>query len=656
MSSPSNYQRHIDGLRAVAVLSVIFYHFGHGAFSGGFVGVDVFFVISGYLITNLILLELADTGDFNFRRFYIRRMRRLFPALTVTLAVSLVLAVALLSPARLLAFAQSLSAAIFSVSNITFWLESGYFDIDSHSKPLLHTWSLGVEEQFYLLWPALLWLAARGGSTRRQLWVLAAVGIISFALNLVWVWGSFDDDYASTIFFLTPFRIFELVIGAMALFLARWYPRRRVLQEAGMLLGLAMIALAVSGYEDGMVFPHYYALLPCIGALLVIMSRQATVTGWLLSNRLAVGIGLISYSMYLVHWPLLVFYQYYKFAPLDRGEYLGLFLLTILLSVLMYFFVEKPLRRNAPSRSRAAPQKAFVATTLGAMTAVALAGLAISQSGGSTRYNAGSLSAEAVEQAHRDRFQLLRSGCNLNQLDNPRRCHRERPYQILVIGNSHESDGYNIFRQVYRQSTQVNLISFGTLNKCEVEIGENGPESPVNYRRCAQRTAWLRDAEFASGLDAVIYSASKPFIEKRDRDWQILAHLRRLNPQLSIVVLGGYFITHQQCSEIFNRFGSYQHCKDPQQIEYNPLGEHDRYDHEIRAGLDYLYLDKTALLCPDGTLASCAITAGSDPAFHDWHHLSFAFARMLGERIAQAYAAELVAAGLPPPASGDSGP
>ena len=168
MSSAAKYQRHVDGLRAVAVLAVILYHFSHRWFRGGYVGVDVFFVISGYLITRLILDEAYQTGRFDFRRFYVRRMRRLLPALFATLGISLALAIALFSPEQFQRFGRSLVAATLSCSNILFWTESGYFDVDAHMKPLLHTWSLGVEEQFYLFWPAFLWFVASRTDRRRH--------------------------------------------------------------------------------------------------------------------------------------------------------------------------------------------------------------------------------------------------------------------------------------------------------------------------------------------------------------------------------------------------------------------------------------------------------------------------------------------------------
>lgn len=225
MTYTTTYHRHIDGLRAISVLSVIFYHFGQPLFSGGYVGVDIFFVISGFLITKLILSELENTGTFNFKRFYIRRMRRLIPALLATLVGSLLCAAILYSPEQLSAFGKSLSSAILSVSNILFWTESGYFDADSHLKPLLHTWSLSVEEQFYLFWPAILvfFIGAQRNHSK-IIYTLLFIGFFSFILNAIWVNGNFDSDYKSTIFYLTPFRIFELTLGALAIFIASRLP------------------------------------------------------------------------------------------------------------------------------------------------------------------------------------------------------------------------------------------------------------------------------------------------------------------------------------------------------------------------------------------------------------------------------------------------
>jgi peptidoglycan/LPS O-acetylase OafA/YrhL len=644
MSSSQKYQRHIDGLRAVAVLSVIFYHFGQTTFSGGFVGVDVFFVISGYLITGLILNEIQQTGSFRFGRFYIRRMRRLFPAMAVTFLVTAVVAANLFSPEAFQAFGRSLAAAVFSVSNILFWTESGYFDADSHHKPLLKTWSLSVEEQFYLIWPALLWLFTRNRGQLARFCVLATAGLASFWLNHLWVTGQFDAQYASAIFYLTPFRIFELVIGAMALFIAPWLPGKRWLHELTMLLGLALIAFSVFTYTDGIVFPYLYALPPCIGALLVILSPGSRTIGQLLTNRLVVGIGLISYSMYLVHWPLLVLYQYYRFEPLTQAEYLALFAATVLLSIFMYFFVEKTFRKNAPSRHNPAPQKTFVLCSTSAMLCVALIGLYIHFSGGATWNNQHALSAELVAKGKQQRLDLIRTACNLARLDQPKYCKMDRPYQILVFGNSHEPDGLNAFASFYGQDPAVNLISFGTTNTCNMSLIDGVAVSSVTDRLCDQRVALLSQPEFVAQLDAVVYSANNPFAANKRVDWKILETMRNINKDLPIAVLGSFINITRDCSELYSRFGSFDACKDPRYLDFDPFHE----KRSIRPEIDYLYIDKTQLLCSGPTVSSCVVTAASEPIFYDKHHLTLAYATMLGQRIAATYGRALYKAGFPP--------
>ncbi len=647
MSEPAKYQRHIDGLRAVAVLSVVLYHYGQQSFSGGFVGVDVFFVISGYLISNLILGEISATGDFSFSRFYIRRIRRLLPALAVTLAASLLCAVALFSPAQFQSYGRSLAAAVFSVSNIQFWLESGYFDADSHLKPLLHTWSLSVEEQFYLFWPALLWVFARHSGPRRQFAVLAIMGALSFALNYFWVSGKFDAEYASTIFYLTPFRIFELVIGAMAVFSTHLLPTNKWLHELTMALGLALIAYSVLSYTDNIVFPYLLALAPCLGALLVIVSRESQFVGWLLTNRVAVGIGLISYSLYLVHWPVLVFYEYYTFSVLGQVEYFALFVLSLVLSVLMYFYVEKPFRKNSPTRTVAVPQRQFVVSSVGAMMIIGLIGFQIGQSDGQTWRNGHALSADQIATGKQRRYRMVMSGCNLHRLDQPQYCKRDRAHQILVIGNSHEADGYNIFSQVYGNNPAVNLITFGSFNSCQVTLNQGVPASLVKDLGCDKRVALLSDKTFLASLDGIIFSSNRPFVQKRTKTWQILGHIRQLYPDIPIIVLGGYLNTHRECTELFNRYGSFSACKVPQHVSYNPFGERELSEVEEFSTFEYHYIDKTRLLCPRETLTSCTVEVNGEPAFYDKHHLSISLARHLGRRVAKVYNSDLLTWGFP---------
>jgi peptidoglycan/LPS O-acetylase OafA/YrhL len=647
MPRPDKYQHHIDGLRAVAILCVVFFHYGQSTFSGGFVGVDVFFVISGYLISNLILSEISDTENFDFKRFYIRRLRRLFPALLATLVFSLFFSIALLSPEQLQNYGRTLTASVFSVSNIQFWLDSGYFDNGSHSKPLLHTWSLSVEEQFYLLWPALLWFFARGRGRQSQLILLILVGSLSFGLNYLWVNSQFDPKFRSTLFYLTPFRIFELAIGALAIFLPRMISTRRWVHEVLMATGLLMIAYAALNYSSEVVFPYTAALLPCVGALLVIVSPGSVLVGALLNNRLAVGIGLISYSLYLIHWPVLVFYEHYTFLPLDQTEYFALFTLSIVLSILMYHLIEKPFRKNSPTRQSAYPQRLFVSCCIAICFLLGITGFFIGQSDGKIWSNSKGLSTNEIRLASQKRYELVRSGCSLLRLEKSRYCQRGKSKQILIIGNSHEPDGFNIFSQVYRSNPNVNLISFGSLNSCNVSLETGIPISKVRHRRCDKRTAILADKLFLDSLDGIVLSANKPFGINQRSAWKILALIQKTNPDIPLVVLGGYINTTQRCSDLYHHFGSFAACKDPLQISYNPFNERESPEVEGSSTLDYLYIDKTKLLCRHQTIKSCIVAVNSEPAFYDWHHLSMDFSLYLGKRVAQEYGKELRVWGFP---------
>ncbi|MEH6607766.1 MAG: acyltransferase family protein [Halioglobus sp.] len=336
--STGTYRPDIDGLRAVAVTLVLLWHLDVEWLTGGFVGVDVFFVISGYLITGLIINEINNTGGFSLSGFYLRRLRRLYPALLATLGVSFVAGVILLSPSDLQRFSGALLAAVFSLSNFYFWRESGYFDLSADAKPLLHTWSLGVEEQFYLLWPWLLLLLALPKPKWATPIGLLAIGSASlFAIQYV------SPEAA---FFLTPFRAFEFVIGGLLVWVPRAGNKLKPATELTLLLGITMILVAASRFNGNTNFPGINALLPCLGAALVIWAGNPSYLGRILSNRLFVAIGVISYSMYLIHWPLITFWKYYTLAELTVTNKVALAVGTIALAVASYRWIEIPFRQQ----------------------------------------------------------------------------------------------------------------------------------------------------------------------------------------------------------------------------------------------------------------------------------------------------------------------
>ena len=353
------YRPDVDGLRAIAVLAVVLYHLGFDTFSGGFVGVDVFFVISGYLITGIIKRKLAEK-EFSLADFFLRRVRRLLPALIFTVACSFVAAFYLLPPPEMKDFGGSAIAALFSFSNIYFWSGSGYFDTAALSKPLLHAWSLSVEEQFYLFWPLFLIAICKFRHAAGGL-ILAAIGVVSLALSQYVV-----NESPSAAFFWMPFRVYEFSIGA----LLAWYglgksaPGMR--QEFLLFTGLGLIGYSIFTFTEDTLFPGVSALIPCLGAALVIHGGGAKWLGSLIRNRAMVFLGLISYSFYLAHWPIIVFFQYYNVDAASTVQTLGLLAASLTAGYLMYRFVETPFR-SARFRSKG----------LGAMAAAYSAVLAL---------------------------------------------------------------------------------------------------------------------------------------------------------------------------------------------------------------------------------------------------------------------------------------
>lgn len=336
-----DYRPDIDGLRALAILPVVLFHAGVPGFAGGFVGVDVFFVISGFLITAIIDREL-QAGRFSIRRFYERRARRILPALFVMLVCSSIFAALWLFPDQYLAYAHSLVAATLFVSSFLFRRENGYFDLASDEKPLLHTWSLSVEELYYVFFPMILLWAARLPGDRRRL-ALILIALVSFVASVI---GLHQDPASKSVFFLPHFRAWEFLLGALIALSAPPLAPRQWTTELGAWLGLGLILIAVFGYSQGTVFPGVAALVPCVGTALVIACGRAreTQAGRLLARPGIVFVGLISYSLYLWHWPLLVFARIEVGGELHGGQIASVLVLSGILAVVSWRYVERPFR------------------------------------------------------------------------------------------------------------------------------------------------------------------------------------------------------------------------------------------------------------------------------------------------------------------------
>lgn len=373
------YRADIDGLRGIAVIAVVVFHLFPSALPGGFVGVDVFFVISGYLISQIIMMGL-ERKDFGFLAFYARRARRLYPALIVVLAASLAFGWTALSTGEYEQLGTHAAAGAAFVSNFVLWSESGYFDNAALTKPLLHLWSLGVEEQFYIVWPLFLWFAWKARSS--FLLVAASLGALSFAANLI------ATPQAPEAAFYSPFtRFWELMLGAM---LAHLAVRRATTAQhppggsafvtdarfAGVasLLGAALIALSFVFMREAD-FPGVQALVPALGAsLLIVAGPHAPVNRAVLSCGALVAVGLVSYPLYLWHWPLLSFSRIVH-GELPLGMRAAILVASVALAVLTYRLLERPLK-SAGQRNQVALALAVV------LTAVGGAGLAVAMQGG----------------------------------------------------------------------------------------------------------------------------------------------------------------------------------------------------------------------------------------------------------------------------------
>jgi peptidoglycan/LPS O-acetylase OafA/YrhL len=333
------YRPEIDGLRAVAVIPVIFFHAGFGPFSGGFVGVDIFFVISGYLITSIILRE-KEEGTFSIRAFYERRVRRILPALYLVTLCCIPFALIWMAPEQRSAFGKSVVAVALFVSNVLFWSETGYFTPAADEKPLLHTWSLGIEEQYYIVFPVLILLLWRFGL--RAIAVVVFLSIIpSFLFARI---GSYRWPEAA--FYLIFSRSWELAVGALAaIYMLNPIAVARPVRELLGILGLGLICYGIFFYSAKTPYPGVYTLAPTVGALLIIVfANSHTAVAKVLSIGLLVGVGLISYSAYLWHQPVLAFYRVVHNDSPPVGVLLVLISLCFVLAYLTWRFVERPAR------------------------------------------------------------------------------------------------------------------------------------------------------------------------------------------------------------------------------------------------------------------------------------------------------------------------
>lgn len=483
------YRPEIDGLRALAVVPVILFHAGFGLFGGGFVGVDVFFVISGYLITT-ILMEDLENDRFSIVDFYERRARRILPALFLVLTVCMALAWILMLPRQMMEFSKSVIAVIFFVSNVLFWRESGYFDTEAEEKPLLHTWSLAVEEQYYLLFPVFLFLAWRFGK-RNVLGMIVAMAGVSLFLS---EWGWRNAPTAN--FYLAPTRAWELFAGSIAAFVVqkRGVRANNILSGAG----LGAILISVFFYDENLPFPSLYTLLPVGGVvLLVLFAGRDTVAARVLSTRILVGIGLISYSAYLWHQPLFAFARLRSIGAPGWPVMTALSLLTFVLAVLSWRYVERPFRNRT-----AIPRGRIFSFSAAAGACLAVAGMFGIHTDGARQLRFDPQVLAVFETA---RPNPLRSQCHWPQfeasLQKDACAYFGQEASVAVMGDSHAAELAYALADVLKPYGES--IRQYSISGCRHDYQLAGNEGTVCYR---WHQGVIDDLVSNDGIDEVILS------------------------------------------------------------------------------------------------------------------------------------------------------
>ena len=477
------YRTDIDGLRAVAVLAVIAFHAFPSVMPGGFIGVDVFFVISGFLITTLII-KGQEQNNFNFRAFYASRARRLFPSLILVLLACQIFGWFGLLSDEYKALGKHVAASAVFIPNLIFWSESGYFDYAAAAKPLLHLWSLGIEAQFYLLWPTIIWLSMKCKLSLQRLAVATLLASLLFNLLMI-------ETEATATFFSPLSRMWELLSGCLLAFfiknktnefevLKEKIPSTMALEHGLGALGLLLLTYGMFFFNQDMLFPGAWALIPVIGtALIILAGEKSWLNQRLLSNRLLVGIGLISFPLYLWHWPLLSFAFILEGTQSDEPLRIALVILAFVLAGLTYYFLERPIRfsRHASNKTYLLIATMILTGSLG-LTTYALEGFR-------ERISDKEVKAQLADL----NFDLPDSTgwyCDDLTYDSPR-CHSTGPNpSVVVIGDSHALMIYAALRERFKAKGQ-DIGLYGGSDGCPPLLNVIIQDQGGDPRKCLKK-------------------------------------------------------------------------------------------------------------------------------------------------------------------------
>lgn len=607
----SRYRPDIDGLRALAVTAVVLYHLDVWPVRGGYVGVDVFFVISGYLITGILRSDI-ERDRYSIASFYDRRIRRIFPALFAMMGATALAAAAFFLPPEITDFARSAVAATLFVSNMHFMAVTDYFNNFTDGNPLLHTWSLAVEEQFYIVFPLLLY-GLRRVARLTLLITLGVLGLLSFALSVHLV-----KTNQIAAFYLAPSRAWELLIGSLLVLRVVPPLRRAWLREAVAALGLLLIVASILKFYAAMPFPGVRALMPCLGAACLIHAGEggsSRVTR-LLSLKPVVFVGLISYSLYLWHWPIIVFARLWWIAPMGALGTVLILGASVAAGTLSWRFVERPFRDrsllDAPLRLRGAALAAMAGT-------LAVAGVLL-LSDGLARLFPPEVDRLAGFLHYDDRPIYRRGTCfldsHVDSLANydPSVCMARTPGRpaVLLIGDSH---GAHLWHGLAAALPKADVLQ-ATASGCKPVFDQPGVPT------CRALIDRALDTAVTSGtIDAVVLSAR----------WEaadipaLLDTVGRLAPHVRRVFVAGPVVEYRESLPRLLALASLRGSSAP--VLDGRLAPQSSTDAQLRAALAgsaATYLSTYRALCPPSGAACATETADGTPVQWDYGHLTAA--------------------------------
>ncbi|WP_409075718.1 acyltransferase family protein [Pantoea sp. C3] len=622
------YRGDIDGLRAIAVISVMLYHFAVWPFTGGFVGVDVFFVISGYLITGGILKDDSH-HKFSFSDFYIRRARRLFPALLSTIAISYIVAFLVFSPIDFEKMSGSTVFALFGISNIFFWMSADYFDSASILKPLLHTWSLSVELQFYLIWPALLLILARFGKGAVSVGALA-ITCAGFALSIY----AINNDSTGA-YYLTQYRFYEFIAGGLVFLFRRSQLFNKIDRAHTFLFtaGIALVSYPIFAYSANTIFPGVNALTPVLGAMLIILSGDKTLMAKALFLRPVSYIGEISYSLYLIHWPVMVFAQYILVKEFSGSSGLLLTLFSFAIAVPMHRFIEKPLRN--PNTFRVSGPAFCLACSCAAMVVMVPSARSWADKGWVWRLPQQIQNVNDFDKHQAERYVWS----NQESLAKKKDFDNNGKTRLLILGDSQSADIINMLTES-GVIEKYDVVARTILYKCGapyIKVAERPEYWSKENKQIMQfpHIAKICDKQMDDLLlEGILDKADKIFIAMKWEPYS-LSKIQYSIDEISRktkakIYLFGNKVLSQSSVDLINSFGRLSGVETYATKFRNR--ESDRINNSIMKVSGVTYVNMMSLTCPSAD--SChVLTDDLQPIFFDAAHLTKSGAKFLGSSL-----------------------